>query len=157
NFAAALQLADKLIGQGRRSSHMLVMRGASYVGLGQLGAGERDLRAAVEHPRPSGWAYIHLANVYVKQGRQSDAVATLVRGLLDHRASGPRTRDYLDRLKEVWRLHGDPPDAAQVVATLCAELPNDPEVWALDAYVRARRGDSQASLNSLERASALGL
>ena len=92
------------------------------------------------------------------QGRFADAEAVLLAGLRNPEAVEATPRHYLELLGEIWCERADPAQPENgTMAILRSEMPDNPEVWALDAVLHHYRGEYQAADASLRSAIELGL
>jgi tetratricopeptide (TPR) repeat protein len=138
NHARALELADGLL-KRRLSGSVLALRGSALLGLGRPMEAERDLRAALKFRPPSGYTYVDLARSLHYQERYDEAEAELLRGMADRDALDGTSRDYLNMLGTVLSGRNDPSKDAPTLAWLRSELPDDPELSAIEARLTPDR------------------
>ena len=157
NNERCLELADGIL-QRRPIPRIRTMRGCALIGLGRFVDAERELRTALETRPAFGFAYLELGRALMCQGRFADAEAVLLAGLRNPEAVEATPRHYLELLGEIWCERADPAQPENgTMAILRSEMPDNPEVWALDAVLHHYRGEYQAADASLRSAIELGL
>jgi tetratricopeptide (TPR) repeat protein len=156
NYERCLHLASQVAAR-RRTSYNVTMIGCALNGLARYREAEEQLRAALDlHPR-AGYAYIELAQALAGQERFTDAETALLRGLRDNSTEPVPSQDYLDMFSYIWRRENSPENKIRVMAELHRALPDDPEVWVLEARLREMAGNPAGAGDSLSVAAQLGL
>jgi tetratricopeptide (TPR) repeat protein len=159
DFERCLQLAEKAIAQ-RPTIYSMTMRGIALRELGRCPEAVTQLREALELGPPPGYpsgdTYIELALTLSAQERYLEAEASLLRGLRDRNAGIPSAR-YCDTLASIWSLTDAGSGKTALLDELHREFPQDPEFYALEAWLRERNGDPDGAARCLSKASQLGL
>jgi tetratricopeptide (TPR) repeat protein len=159
DYERCLRLADKAIAQ-RPGFYSMSMRGVALRRLGRYAEAEEQLREALKVGSPAGYpscdAWCELALVLSDQERHAEAEMELVRGLRDRNAR-PTSEWYCDTLLSVWSRSQPGRNKTVLLAELHRELPRDPEVYVLEAWLRRKDGDNGGADASLREAARLGL
>jgi tetratricopeptide (TPR) repeat protein len=157
NFERVLQLSATMLAQ-RRTTHLLVMRGAAFSSLGRHEEAEQTLREAIRIRPCSGYAYIELARCLMHQRRFPDAESFLLQGIRDREAVGGTTAaQYIEMLRMVWAEKNKPRQDLIAMVQLRQEWGGEPEVWVLDAWTHMSVGDRESAAESLCTARQRGL
>jgi tetratricopeptide (TPR) repeat protein len=140
HFERCLEVADRLLA-GYRDSYGMTLRGCALSGLRRYAEAEAQLTEALSSTSAPACAYLEMARVLFFQNRYAEAQAELLRGLPKFIAEQLVPTNYIDLLRLIWKADGPCRDRSAVIEQFREALPNEPEVWALDALWHEIAGD----------------
>jgi tetratricopeptide (TPR) repeat protein len=143
----AIDIIDRALAAGRRSSELYDLRGQLHQALGDEQAAERDWRRAADLDAANAAPRIALARLHLQRGLWPDAIRTYREVLLRH----PRHVDAILGLSEALRRMGRTVGAQRLIEA-AGQTIRDPRVqqrWAQVALESGRPDEAERALKQI--------